>query len=550
VLKYLVNTITRPELALPRLLAALCGALMVVAYPKADQGLIAWFALIPLVIAVRGRSVRDGFWLGWLAGFVFFLGSVYWLWHVTVAGWVLLAVYLAVYFGLWGMAVVVADRRFAESGVAGRLAMLLLLSAAWAGQEWLRAHVITGFPWNMLGASQHANSGVALGVAQIAEFTGVYGVSCLVCFFNLALLITVERFRRERGFGRQPHVEFLVAVALAALAWNYGVRVVLRYKPAGDPLSVALIQPNIPQEVKEAGLLEENAQAQLSRTRLQELTEQAIAQSQPQLILWPETATPGYLRWDAESIQIISNLVTRSQAHLMTGSMDAEGWEDPKTRRDYNAVFLARPNMKLQPPYWKKHLVVFGEYVPFERWLPFMRYVTPIPGSFVAGEEYVLQELTDPPAKIGPLICFEDTFPYLARNFVARGATLLVNVTNDAWFKDSAAALQHAANAVFRAIETRTPLVRCANNGLSGCVDPLGRVVDYIRGDAGQGIFVTGWKTFNVLVPWPEKRPLTFYVRYGDVFALACLGLTLLWAGAEVIAHNVGRTRQSNSGAR
>ncbi|MBI5397411.1 MAG: apolipoprotein N-acyltransferase, partial [Verrucomicrobia bacterium] len=379
-----VARLTKPELRLPRLLAVLAGALLVVAFPNLDQGWLGWFALIPLYIAARGQTVRDGWWLGWLAGVVFFVGSLYWLWHVTAAGWLLLAVYLAVYFGIWGAAVALATRRFPAGAMGGNLSLMFLLSAAWVAQEWLRAHVITGFPWNNLGASQHANTGVAIGVAQIAEFTGVYGISFLMCFFNIAMLLTAERFTRERGFGRRPHVEFLIAIAAVALSWNFGVRQVMNYRPAGQPLTVALIQPNIPQEVKEAAFAEEQAMAGLSRTRLRELTEAAIAGSKqkPQLILWPETATPGFFRWDKESFVIVSNLVTRSQAWLLTGSMDSEGWEKGETRRDYNAVFLARPDVTVQPPYWKIHLVPFGEFVPLQRWLPFMKYVTPIPGSF------------------------------------------------------------------------------------------------------------------------------------------------------------------------
>jgi len=552
VLKLLLNAIIRPDLALPRLLAAFSGALLVVAYPKADLGAVAWVALIPLFVAVRERGLRDGFWLGWLAGFVFFVGSLYWLWHVVEVGWpdlserwnwlcwpsgmalvALLAIYLAVYFGLWGLAVAAATPRFSSGSIGGNLRMMMLLCAAWVTQEWLRSHVITGFPWNLLGASQHAHTGVSLGVAQIAEFTGVYGISFLMCFFNLAMLFTVERFIRERGFGRRVHVEFLLAFALVAIAWNYGVRVVVRHQPQGESFRVALIQPNIPQVMKEAAFKNEKEMAEFSRNRLRTLTEAAIAGSRPQLILWPETATPGYFRYDPESFAIISNLVTRSQAWLMTGSMDADGLDNPKTARDYNAVFLVRPSLTIQKPYRKMHLVPFGEFVPLERWLPFMKYVIPIPGSFSEGNEYVLQQMTGPNVAMGPLICFEDTFPYLARGYAQRGAQLLVNVTNDAWYKDSAGAIQHAANAVFRAIETRTPLLRCANNGLSGYIDPVGRVVDYIHGDAREGIFVTAWKTLNVPVPRAD-RPLTFYARYGDVFALACIGLTVLWAVAEI----------------
>ncbi|MCX7825511.1 MAG: apolipoprotein N-acyltransferase [Verrucomicrobiae bacterium] len=540
--KLLLHAIARPDLSLPRLLAALSGALLIVAYPKPDLSAVAWFAVIPLFLAARGRGARDGFWLGWLAGLVFFVGTFYWLWHVTIPGWILLAMYLAVYPGLWGAAVAAATRRFDSGGVGANFALMILLPAAWVLQEWLRAHVISGFPWNMLGASQHANSGVALGVAQIAEFTGVYGVSFLVCLFNVAVVLTADRFRRDRGFGRRPHVEIFAALILVLLCWRFGANRVMQYRPGDGTLTVALIQPNIPQEVKEDPKLGE-----LSRKRLRELTDLAVAKSKPRLILWPETATPEYFRWDKECYAIITNVVTRTGAYLLTGSMDLDGHENPKTARAYNSVFMVQPNLHIQKPYWKIHLVPFGEFVPLERWLPFMKYVTPIPGSFDAGSEYTMLHLHDPPLKLAPLICFEDTFPYLARAYARRGADLLVNVTNDAWFKESAGAIQHAANAVFRAIETRMPLLRCANNGLSGYIDPVGRVADYIHGDAREGIFVTAWKTLNVPVPRAGSRPLTFYTRYGDVFALACIGLTVLWAAAEIGARLLKRRLTRNA---
>ena len=561
-LKLLLNSITRPDLALPRFLAVLSGALLVFAYPKFDIGFITWGALIPLFYAARGQSVRQGFWLGWLAGFVFFFFTFNWISHVTSAGWpslaqflavltwvwgqavvALLAGYLAIYFGLWGAAVAAATRRFSSGSIGANLAIMLLLSAAWVTQEWLRGWVITGFPWNKLGDSQHANSGVALGLAQIAEITGVYGLSFVLCLFNLGIVLTIEKFRRDHGFGRRPHVELFVAVGLVLLCWNYGARAVLRYHPGGEPLTVTLIQPNVPQEVKE-----DKALSDLSRKLLRDLTEKAISVSKPQLILWPETATPDYFRWDKECFQTISNVVTRTGAYLMTGSMDLDGYENPATARAYNAVFMVQPNLRHQKPYWKMHLVPFGEFVPFERWLPFMKYLTPIPGSFESGTEYTLQRMASPPVNIAPLICFEDTFPYLARNFVKRGATLLVNVTNDGWFKTSAGAYQHAACAVFRSIETRTPMIRCANNGLSGYVDTLGRLVDFIHGGPNDDIFIMGWKTLTVPVsPVNVSQPLTFYVRYGDVFAFACIGLTLLWACVEVYTGVSKRRLTSNA---
>jgi apolipoprotein N-acyltransferase len=176
--------------------------------------------------------------------------------------------------------------------------------------------------------------------------------------------------------------------------------------------------------------------------------------------------------------------------------------------------------------YRKRRLVVFGEYVPLARWLPFLRHFTPIQGSFTPGDGPEVFELQDPKVRLSVLICFEDVFPHLAREHALQGVDLLLNLTNNGWFGESSAQWQHAAAAVFRAIETGRPLVRATNNGLTCWIDPNGRIRDWL-GQDDSDIYGVGFITVSVPVP-PADRPETYYFRVGDRFGWACVAVSLV----------------------
>jgi apolipoprotein N-acyltransferase len=191
-----------------------------------------------------------------------------------------------------------------------------------------------------------------------------------------------------------------------------------------------------------------------------------------------------------------------------------------KDAGDYNSALLFLKDGKLSAQYNKMHLVAFGEFIPFEKYLSWLRRVFPITGNFISGDEYTIFNL---PPNFGVLICFEDIFPYISRRFVKDGADFMINITNDAWFGKTCAAYQHAANSVFRAIENRRPFVRSANTGLSCFIDRTGRIYDKINSQ-GRDLFVQGYKT-AAIVNMPSE-PFTFYTRFGDIFILFCLLIT------------------------
>jgi apolipoprotein N-acyltransferase len=238
------------------------------------------------------------------------------------------------------------------------------------------------------------------------------------------------------------------------------------------------------------------------------------------------------LRYDQETFQAVTNLAERHRLWLIIGSDDAEprpNASNPDEANYFNSSFLVSPQGLLEGRYKKRNLVMFGEYVPFQHWLPFLKYLTPIQGGFTPGtnrEPFVLSNLG---VKTQVLICFEDIFPQLARSEMEPDTDFLVNLTNDGWFGNSAAQWQQAVSALFRAVENRVPLLRCANNGLTCWVDNFGRFVQ-ILGYGQHNVYAQGTMTVEIpLLDKAERPPRTFYTRHGDWFGWSCCGLGAGW---------------------
>ena len=201
----------------------------------------------------------------------------------------------------------------------------------------------------------------------------------------------------------------------------------------------------------------------------------------------------------------------------------------------FNAAFLFDPDGRFVATYRKQHLVVFGEYLPLARALPFLRRIIPVPGDFTPGDKAVSFELSQPRARLSPLICFEDVIPGLTRQNAGDDTDLLLNLTNDGWFGQSAAQWQQAANAVFRAVENGLPMVRCTNNGLTCWIDSLGRLRQLLQSESGD-VYAPGFMIAKIpLLPVGQKREPTFYHRHGDWFGWSCVGLSLVAVVARVV---------------
>ena len=483
----------------------LSAACLILAFPKTDIWPLAWVGLVPLLCGLDGQTPARAFARAYLCGILFFAGTLYWLIHVTLPGMILLVAYLAVYFGLFGVGysfLAGSKTVWRPFGIAG----------LWTLLEFIRAHFLTGFGWASLGYSQYKN----LLLIQVADLTGVYGVSFLVVLANFLFKEIFDGVCKDPRARLKFAPSLNVVVVVLALASGYGaLRLAVVRRAQNQPApqaAIAVVQANTPQSMK----WYEPAWPDIL-ARYQILTE-AAAKEKPDLIIWPETSYPGILWEDKELFDELRGFVARLGVPLLVGAIvEEEG-------RYYNTAILLSKNGEVLQQYRKVHLVPFGEYIPLRRLFPFLEHIVPI-ADFTAGEEYTVFEVPggDAGKSFSVLICFEDTLGGLTRQFVRQGAGLLVNMTNDAWFKDTKEPFMHAQASVFRGVENRRSLVRAANTGVSCFIDASGRVTRAVQDDHGKKTYVPGYAIAKVRF----DRQKTFYTRYGDVFLLLCWGCLL-----------------------
>jgi apolipoprotein N-acyltransferase len=406
-----------------------------------------------------------------------------------------------------------------------RAGWALFSAGAWVAGEMIQARLLSGFPWNLLGTSQFQNPPLI----QVASWTGVYGVSFLMVWFSLgvtlALLAVVHAPSRRWAWRNELWLPLIGLIA--AVMW--GTRTVWSPPPgATRECQLALVQPSIAQR-----LIWDPSESTNRFDLLLQLSRLALA-SKPQVLVWPEASVPNLLRYDLQNYLSISNLLKNSDAWMILGADDAEPrleTPDPEDGDWYNSAFLVTPQGELLAGYRKRRLVIFGEYVPLARWVPFLRWLTPIQGGFTPGKAPVVFDLPHAGLRAAILICFEDVFPHGAREHVEHGVNVLINLTNNGWFGESSAQWQHLASAVFRAVENRLPLVRCTNNGVTCWVDEFGRLRDVFRDEVG-GVYGRGFQHVRLpLRQGEDTGPRTFYGRHGDLFGWGCLGLTAAVGG-------------------
>ncbi len=478
--------------------------------------------------------------LGYLAGVVFFWSAFFWLHTVTVPGLILVGLYMAVYFAFWSwIAGFVRPRPPLPEAPRGKhawpplkpdeslspearspwlsslrnLGLAAILACSWTALEWVRGWMFSGWGWNGLGVALHD----VLPIIQIAEFTGVAGVTFVVVFVNVIAVTTVRRFIVETKIQkRRPHYDFTLTMAAIVGLCAYGIRV-MQDPPPGKPLRIAAIQSDVPREEKFSEQFQGKTFREFAR-----LTQLALATNpRPDLVIWPESSMPGPVLVDPSNHRFVMNVAGSMKADLLLGSID----EDEQGA--YNAAVLVPGGAGKPQVYRKLHLVPFGEYVPGRHTVPYIAQIVgdQVPADFARGREVVVFRLTNQ-TLVAPLICFEDTLGELTRQFVLRGADLLANVTNDGWFLESAGAQQHVDNAIFRCIETRRPLVRAANTGVTCFVNEFGRITQTLRDRKGS-IFTKGVLTGVVKIPTSHR--MTFYSRHGELFAKLCGCVALLF---------------------
>jgi len=488
------------------------GVLLALAFPCHPENPVAflyggpwaWIALTPVLFALAHVDrLRGAFGLGFLAGFVFHLMSLYWIGNTqgggaaVIAGAILGAAWLSLFTGVFATSQALLLRRFGQDAI-------LAAPVLWISMEYLMSMGDLGFPWLLLA---HSQSGFPI-LLQHATVTGAYGVS-----FTMVLTSTLVAVAILRGLARGW------LLAAAAVPTVVALNGMLSMQPEGPAdVRVAIIQNNMGLEKWRAGGLEASF-ASLGGLSRQASTEGA----EPDLIVWPETAVPCNLGWRPDCRQRVRELSEELDTPILTGGPDT----DAETHEPYNGAFLFQPHTPDVPSYAKMHLVPFGERTPWRDSLPLLRDIDWSvltgdlgPAEFARGTRRTLFPVSaqGDSARFALLICFESVFPDLVRRSVDAGADFLVIITNDSWFGATAGPLQHVDIAVLRAVENRTAIARCATNGISLFIDRFGRT--RMQTDLG---------TAAVRVSDIARRQSsTFYTRHGDLFAGANLILSLL----------------------
>jgi apolipoprotein N-acyltransferase len=478
-----------PRWANGALFGAVSGLLLVLSLPKPDLHLLAWIALVPLLAALaRATSWRQAAGAGYVAGLVYFAGTCYWIRETMVlygglgavaAGSVgiLFVAAFALYFAAFGAGV----RFFMRAGTGSGL---VAAPFVWVGLEFLRTcFPFGGFPWMLSGYALAPYTGFL----QVASWTGIYGLSFAATGVSSLVVMAIAAGDRR----------WLVpGAAIVAGAW---------FLPAPGPVesgaavNVRIVQANLvfDQEWRPpdgARVLEELAQLSAMGP---------AAPGEIRLLVWPESAGPFYLEEDEHFRSRMQSIAKENAAHFIFGYVGSTG------ERAANSAAVVSPAGEVVSRYDKIHLVPFGEYVPLRNALSFAEHLLNGVGNFAAGAEYTVSTLDGHPASTA--ICFESIFPGLVREFVRRGSELIVVITNDGWFGESSAPYQHLRMAVVRAVENRRYVVRSANTGISAVIDPYGRIEG--RTPLNLRTALEGTAGF--------RSELTFYTRYGDVFAWA-----------------------------
>jgi apolipoprotein N-acyltransferase len=445
----------------------------------------------------RARVFRRGF----AAGVVYFAGTLYWVVPVmdsygdlplTVAVLVgaLLIVWLSLYPALFALIVAAAVRRF---GIGG----LWVAPAVWVTGEWLRSWVLSGFGWAFLGSSQ----ATVLPVVQLASVVGVYGLSAYVALVSTAVSVVALGGRR------------IVPIGVAILFVGVAAAGVIRVQRGallteGTPIRVGLLQGNIEQAQKE-----DSAFRGMIIDRYMNLSREALAAG-ASLVVWPEASTPFYFDLEESWAAPIRQLAADRRTPFLIGTDELERGATREEDRYYNSAVLVGADGRSHGVYRKMRLVPYGEYVPFKKVLFFVGPLVQAVSSFSHGTEPVVFDAGG--RRISVSICYESIFPWLSRAFVQRGSQLLATITNDAWFGRSSAAYQHFEQGAIRAVEEGRYIVRAANTGISGAVDPYGRVM------AATGLFETAVVPVDVRLL--DHR--TIYSRLGDVAVWISLAVT------------------------
>lgn len=487
-------------------LSGLSGLMLTASFSPIGLDWIAWISLIPLLFSIKDKSPMVALKLGLLAGLCHYLTLIYWIvvvlshygninFVLSLAVLLLLSLYLALYIAFFALIAVgfKKDRLFSLWG-----------ASVWVALEYARAHIMTGFPWCLLGYSQYSR----LPLIQISDISGVYGISFVIVLVNIVLYKIFFVYNPKK---RKPMaIEITATSFLILLILIYGyhnLREKADASSGGKKLRAVIIQGNIDQSIKWNKKFQKETLAIYN-----ELSGKSV-DFKPQIIIWPETAVPFFFQDRSHLSNAVFKAAKITNANILFGSPAYV-----KDRDDtiyYNRAYIISEN-EVFDYYDKVHLVPFGEYVPLKKYIPFVHRLVPAAGDFSPGNE--VKPINTPDLRIGVLICFESIFPDISRKFAMQGAEFFVNITNDAWFGRTSAPYQHLSMAVFRSVENGLPMARAANTGISAFILSNGKIVNK------SGLFVREVLKNEIKL----KRNKTFYSQNGDIFAILLLIVAII----------------------
>jgi apolipoprotein N-acyltransferase len=401
--------------------------------------------------------------------------------------------------------------------------MIIAAPAVWVAIEFVRSNLFfLSWPWNLLGHSQYQY----LSVIQIADITGVYGISFMLVMVNQVVSylpdVLSARGSARRKMQNIDSTGWILQGAVAAffliLTLSYGWYR-LNVPESNEHIRVALVQGNVlphdnmsyDEKIKYLSVYEK-------------LTREAALQK-PDLIVWPSSSLPAQISSRLVRFTVM-RLAKETDMYLLAGGA---GHEKLSPRREghlpfSNSEFLIGPSGRLEGQYNKMRLLPFNEYLPLKGTITWPKWITTLPESFLPGDEYTLFQVSN--VKFGAPICWENMFPDLFRRFVREGARFMVSVTNEGFFGRVQAPYQQSlAMNAFRAVENRVAIARSAPNGVSAFISPNGNIVERVTGSGGEDLFISGILVRDI----PVAAKQTFYTRYGDVFAYAILGIAILF---------------------
>ena len=493
-------------------LAFLSSALLVSSFPPFDYDLAAWVCLVPLLLILDDTRRPSSYVICLLTGVLFF--------SVGVSGWSLpgfntldyslLILYLSQYIAVWGVGYGWIRRKTS-------LPSAVVAPALWILCEYGRSHAsFLSLPWLLLGHSQYRHPSLI----QIADFTGVYGLSFIIVLSNVAvaeaLRVLVSRYRLRDAMHTTVRSPSLLPLALAGCLllltlWYGHAELSSGTEREGEAIRIGIVQGNVPpMRAWELGFRQEILD------RYSRLT-QDVARLHPDLIVWPETSVPGDVIHEPELGRRVSEIAAQAGTYLLVGSSQHAKFFDPGLRdKDFNSMVLFGPDGNILGEYRKMELVPFGEYEPLKGVIQWPQSIAPIMGNTLPGDTYTLFSAGG--VVFGAVICWESIFPEHYRQFINRGARFMVSASNESWFGETAAPHQLLAITVFRAAENKIAIVKVANTGISAVIDPFGRITNRLVDSHGKELFTEG--VMLVHVPLPRGSVRTLYARYGDSFML------------------------------